>query len=81
MDECCKHEDRWSHTSETLAEIKTLVTATNGRLRALESWRIGIVASLATLGGMVVAMTAVLGPKLTAILTSLAALHAAGAIK
>jgi hypothetical protein len=73
----CLHEDKWDYIERTLSKIETQTTATNGRIRALESWRIGFMASLATMGGIIVAIAGVLGPKLAAILSGLAVLEMA----
>ena len=77
MPDPCLHVDKFSSFESTLEDIKDLVTATNGRVRALEMWKVGITTAVSVLGIVILWMLAVLGPKLTAVLTGMMAVEAA----
>lgn len=48
---CALHEQALKNITDSLARIEAQTTATNGRLRSLERWRIGLATAL---GGIAV---------------------------
>lgn len=76
MPDPCAHREKFDSFDDKLDDIKTIVTATNGRVRALEMWRAIISTAVVVIIAIFLLMVAVVGPKTTAALTGLMAVEA-----